>query len=68
MIGLPAAAAGLLTVGEPGQHRVDHRVERQPAVDVQFGGEPDLGVDDGVGGQVLDAFERHPVQRLRRSA
>ena len=33
---------------------------------MQFGGESDLGVDDGIRGQVLDAFERDPVQRLGR--
>ena len=56
---------GLLAVGESGQHRVDHRVERQPRVDVQFGCEPDLGVHHVVGGQVLDALESDPVQCLR---
>ncbi len=59
-------AGGLLAVGEAGQHGVDDRVERQPAVDVQFGCEPDLGVDDVVGRQVLDALVGDPVQRLRR--
>ncbi len=63
--GAALAAGGLLAVGEPGQHRVDHRIEREPAVDVQFGGETDLGVDDVVIGQVLDALVGHPVQRLR---
>ena len=63
----PALGAGrLLTVSEAGQHRVDHSVERQPAVDVQFGREPDLGVHHVVGRQILDALVRHPVQRLRR--
>ena len=62
----PALGAGrLLTVGEAGQHRVDDRVERQPAVDVQFWREPDLGVHDVVGRQVFDALVGHPVQRLR---
>ena len=64
VIGLPVGSGRLLPVGEAGQHRVDDRVERQPAVDVQLGGEPDLGVDHGVGGQVLDALEGHAVQRL----
>ena len=58
-------AGGLLAVGEAGQHRVDHRVQRQPPIDVQFGREPDLGVHDVVGRQVLDALVGHPVQRLR---
>ena len=66
MIDAALAAGGLLAVGEAGQHRVDHRVQRQPAVDVQFRGEPDLGVHHVVGGQVFDALVGHPVQRLRR--
>ena len=66
MIARPSRAGGLLSVGEAGQHRVDHRVQRKPAVDVQFGREPDLGVHDVVGGQILHALDGHPVQRLRR--
>ncbi len=58
-------AGGLLAVGETGQHGVDDRVQRQAGVDVQFGREPDLGVDHVVGRKVLDAFEGHPVQGLR---
>ena len=64
--GAAVGAGGLLTVGETGQHGVDHRVQRQATVDVQFGREPHLRVDDVVGGQVLDALVCHPVQRLRR--
>ena len=64
--GASVGADGLLAVGEPGQHRVDDVVERQPFVDVQFRREPDLGVDHVVGGQVLDALVGHPVQRLGR--
>ena len=60
------AAGGLLAVGEAGQHRVDDRVQRQVPVDVQLGGEPDLGVHHVVGGQVFDALVGHPVQRFRR--
>ncbi len=62
--GPAGAGRGAFTVDEPGQHGVDHLVERQPAVDVQFGGEPDLGVDDVVGGQILHAFIGDAVQRL----
>src|SRR6478752_2146557 len=62
----PFGAGGLLSVGEARQHRVHHRVKRKPAVDVQFGCEPDLGVHDVVGGQILHALDGHPIQRLRR--
>ena len=58
----PTLGAGcLLAVGEACQHRVDDRVERQPAVDVQFWREPDLGVHHVVGRQVFDALVGHPV-------
>jgi hypothetical protein len=40
VIDRPSPLAAFSPSGEAGQHRVDHRVERQPAVDVQFGGEP----------------------------
>src|SRR4029077_12699442 len=59
-------AGGLLAIGEAGQYGVDDGVERQPAVDVQLGCEPDLGVDDVVGRQVVDTLVGDPVQRLRR--
>ena len=62
----PAAGRrGLLAVGESGQHRLDHLVERQSAAQVQLGREPDLRVDDIVGGEILHAFHGNPVQRLR---
>lgn len=51
-------------VDESGQHRIDHLVERQAAVDVQFGGESHLGVDHVVGGQIRHALAGDPVQRL----
>ena len=35
-----------------------------PPLDVQLGREPDLGVDDAVGGEVLGALARDPVQRV----
>ena len=38
----------------------------KPGLDVQLGGEPHLGVDDAVGGEVLDALPGHPVQRVGR--
>ena len=56
---------GLLPVGEAGQHGVDDGVQRQTRGDVQFGGEPHLGVDHIVGRQILGAFGGDPVQRLR---
>ena len=42
------------------EHRLDHLVEGQPAVDVQLGREAHLGVDDAVVGQVLGALGGHP--------
>ena len=56
----PAAAAA----PEPLEHGLDHLVQAQPAGHVQLGGEPDLGVDHPVGGQVLGALGGHPDQRL----
>ena len=58
---VPGRIGGLLTVREPGQHGVDHLVERQAAVDVQFRREAHLGVDDGVRGQIFRTFERDAV-------
>ena len=49
---------------EPLQHRRDNLVGLQSPVQVQFGREADLGVDDAVGGQVLGAFGGDPDQRL----
>ena len=46
------------------EHRLDDLVERQAAVDVQLGGEADLGVDDAVVRQVLGALGRHPHERV----
>ena len=53
---------GLLPVGEAGEHGLDHFVEGQSAADVQLGGEPDLGVDDVIGGQILHTFGSDPMQ------
>ena len=39
-------------------------VQAQPAGQVQLGGEPDLRVDDAVGGEVLGALGRDPDQGL----
>ncbi len=64
--GTPGGGRRLLSVGESRQHGVDHRVERQAPVDVQLRGEPHLGVDHRVRGQVFHAFVGNAVQRLRR--
>ena len=47
--------------GEPGGDRLDDLVEGQAAFEVLLGGVADLGVDDAVGGQVLGALGRHPL-------
>lgn len=60
------AGTGLLAVGESSQHGIDDRVEGHPAVDVQLGCEPHLGVDHRVGGQVFHALVGDAVQRLGR--
>ena len=54
-----------LALAEAVQHRLDDLVEGQAPLDVQLGGEADLGVDDAVGGQVLGALGGHPAQRRR---
>ena len=46
------------------QHRVHDLVEAEPAGDVQLRGEPHLGIDDAVGGEILRALGRHPDQRI----
>ena len=60
----PAAAAAFSPSAKPASTASTTASKRQPAVDVQLGCEPDLGVHDVVVGQVLDALEGHPVQRL----
>ena len=52
--------------GEALQHRGDDLVEVEAPLGVQLRGEPDLGVDDSVGRQVLGALGRDAVQRLGR--
>ena len=61
----PAAATPVVEALLDGR---DDLVEGQPAVDVLLGGVADLGVDDAVGGQVLDALAGHPGERRGRSA
>ena len=56
--------AGRAAPPEALQHGLDDLVQAQPAGQVQLGGEPDLGVDHAVGGQVLGALGGHPDQRL----
>ena len=51
-------------VAESGEHRVQHLVEREPGDGVELGREADLGVDDTVGGEILGALERHPLERV----
>ena len=50
---------------EPGQHRLHHLGQLQAALEVLLRGEPHLGVDHAVGGQVEGALPGHPVQRVR---
>ena len=49
---------------EPGEHRVEHLVERQTGLDVQLGGEAHLGVHDPVVGEILGALEGDPLDRV----
>ena len=49
---------------KPEQHGVEHFLQREPGLDVQLGGEPHLGVHDAVGGEVLGALVRHPLERV----
>ena len=58
----PAAARGHPGV-EALLHRRDDLVEGQPAADVLLGGVAHLGVDDAVGGEVLDALAGDPGDR-----
>ena len=55
---------GALT--EPLLHRLDDLVEGEPALQVLFGSEPDLGVDDAVVGEVLGALARDARERAAR--
>ena len=49
---------------EPGQGGLHDLVQGHARLEVQLGGEPDLGVHDAIGGEVLDALGRHPLERL----
>ena len=49
---------------EPFKHRLNDFVELQPLVDVQFGGEPHLRVDDVVGGEIFRTFGGHSHERV----
>ena len=49
---------------KPVEHGVEHLVEREPGLGVQLGREAHLGVDDTVGGEVLGALGRHPLDRV----
>src|SRR6202035_4329520 len=46
-------------------HGFDDLVGSEAPLEVQLGREPNFGVDDAVGRQVLNAFSRHPAQRVR---
>jgi hypothetical protein len=63
---LAVSSAACAAVGEAVKHRPHHLVEGQPALGVQLGGEPHLGVDDPVGGQVLGALPGDPAQPVGR--
>ena len=62
---MPGPAARLATLPETVEHGLDHLVQAEPALGVQLGREPHLGVHDPVGGQVLGAFGGDPAQRVR---
>ena len=51
---------------EPLEHGFDDLVGGEPALQVQFGREAHLRVDDAVRGEVLGALRRDPRQRLSR--
>ena len=61
----PSALAAFSPSAKPASTASTTASSDRPAVDVQFGRESDLRVDDVVGSQVFDALVRHPVQRLR---
>ena len=65
-MGVPAAAACLLSLPEAGEHGLDDPLEREAAGHVQLGGEAELGVDDTVGGEVERALAGDPGQLLLR--
>ena len=53
---------------EAGEHGLDGLVEGEALLDAQLGRHADLGVDDAVVGQVLDALGGHPLDGLAASA
>ena len=48
------------------EHGGDRFVERQAAIGQELGSHPDLGVDDAVGGKILDALRAHALDRVTR--
>ena len=66
VIARPSPLAAFSPSAKPASTASTTASSDKPAVDVQFGREPDLGVHHVVGGQVFDALVGHPVQRLRR--
>ena len=63
MIGRPCRPGA-----EAGEDRLDDLVEGEAALEVQLGGEADLGVDDAVVGQVGGALGGDPFEGVARSA
>ena len=52
------------SAGEAGEHGVEHLGDREPVLDVELGREPDLGVHDAVGGEVLGALGGDALDRV----
>ena len=50
--------------GEAVEDRLHHLVEREPGLGAELGRHAHLGVHDPVGGEVLGALERHPLDRV----
>ena len=63
-IDVPGRLGGDRPGGEPVEHRLHHLVKVKTLLHMQFRREPDLRVDDTVGGQILHAFRGDPDQRL----
>ena len=61
---IPRPGPDCAALAEAVEHRLDHLIQAQPALGVQLGREPHLGVHHPVGGQVLGAFGGHPAQRV----
>ena len=58
--------AAIGSTPEASEHGLDRLVEREAAVGQELGGHPHLGVDDPVGGEVLDALGAHALDRVAR--